>query len=192
MTAHCETEPLHRRDVLAGAAGLLASAGGAAALWPLLDQMNPNPATPLPPVTDVDLARVGPGQEVTVAWKNKPVIIRHRTESELAAARATPLAALRDPLARNAARPEHALAVDHNRTEAGHEPWLVVVGLCTHLGCRLLSNPDPAGSLEGAAWFCPCHASRFDTSGRVRSGPALTNLPVPPLTWLGPERIRIG
>jgi len=169
MTAHETCEAPDRRDVLLGSAGLLICGGAAASLWPLIDQMNPNAATPAPSVTEVDLQAVAPGQEITV-----------------------PVSSLRDPLARNAGLPERTPADDINRALPGQERWLVAVGLCTHLGCRLIRNPDPAGVAGGEAWFCPCHASRFDAAGRVRSGPALTNLPVPPVTWLGPTRIRIG
>lgn len=192
MTAHETCEAPDRRDVLLGSASLLICGGAAASLWPLIDQMNPNAATPAPPVTEVDLQAVAPGQEITVAWKGKPVIVRHRTAVEIAAARAVRVSSLRDPLARNAGLPERTPADDINRALPGQERWLVAVGLCTHLGCRLIRNPDPAGVAGGEAWFCPCHASRFDAAGRVRSGPALTNLPVPPVTWLGPTRIRIG
>jgi ubiquinol-cytochrome c reductase iron-sulfur subunit len=151
--------------------------------------MNPNPGTPPPETRLVDLAPIAPGQTVAVAWRGQPVFVRHRTADEIARARSVPLGALPDPYARNAALPEQASATDANRTRAGHAEWLVVVGICTHLGCRL-QPADTAGRGEG--WFCPCHAARFDLAGRVCGGPAPTNLPVPPYRFVTTSQIEIG
>jgi ubiquinol-cytochrome c reductase iron-sulfur subunit len=180
-----------RRDFLVQTAAAFVGVGSALSLWPFIDQMNPNGATPLA-VTDVDLAPVAPGQMITVAWRGAPIFIRHRTPEELRLARSTPLGELRDRYARNGTLPARTPATDENRTKEGHDSWLVVVGLCTHLGCLLKPEPAPDMATEGISLFCPCHAARFDHSGRVRSGPALTNLPVPPYRFLTPTSIRIG
>jgi ubiquinol-cytochrome c reductase iron-sulfur subunit len=185
------TQPV-RRDVIAQMAGAFVAVGSAATLWPFIDHMNPNPGTPPPEVADVDLAPIAPGQEISVRWRGLPIFVRHRTRQEIEQARNTPLSDLRDRFARNDALPVKALATDDNRTKAGHDNWLVVVGVCTHLGCLLKSSETTAAGDPSEAWFCPCHAARFDVSGRVRSGPARTNLPVPPYQFLTASRIRIG
>lgn len=192
MTERASELQPDRRDIVLQSAGLLAGVGCAATLWPLIGQMAPNPASPKPESADVDIGRVRPGASMTVVWQGKPVFIRHRTASEIAVARATPLAAFRDGLARNSALATQATTEDANRTKPGFEQWLVVIGLCTHLGCRLIEAPSAAKESDGEAWFCPCHASRFDLSGRVIAGPATSNLPVPPFEMLAPTRMRIG
>ena len=181
-----------RRDFITQIAGAFVGVGSAVALWPFIDQMNPNEATPPPEVTDVDLAPIAPGQMISVRWRGLPVFVRHRTRREIDQARSTPLSHLRDPFARNEGLPAKALASDDNRTKAGHDNWLVVIGLCTHLGCMLKPSEGAGAGDPGEAWFCPCHAARFDVSGRVRGGPAPTNLPVPPYEFLSASRIRIG
>jgi ubiquinol-cytochrome c reductase iron-sulfur subunit len=188
VTMPRELSPPTRRDVLFVATGSMAAVGGALATWPLIAHMNPAAGVE-PQSVLVDLAPVRPGQAITVAWRNQPIVIRHRTADEIARARATAPDILPDPYARNAALPAKTPATDANRTNARHPQWLVVVGLCTHLGCRLLDRDLPEG-VEG--WFCPCHAARFDLSGRVRGGPALTNLPVPPWRFVGARTIEIG
>ena len=180
-----------RRDFIWQAANVFAGVGGAAALWPFIDQMNPHKATQAPETRDVDLSSIEPGQTKTVAWRGLPVAIRHRSPDEVSVARNVAMSELPDALARNEALPKNAPASDANRTKAGQEQWLVVVGLCTHLSCRL-SPVRREASASGEGWFCPCHAARFDLSGRVRSGPARTNLPVPPYAFLSPTKIRIG
>jgi ubiquinol-cytochrome c reductase iron-sulfur subunit len=184
--------PPARRDFIVQAASAFAAVGSAAALWPFIDQMNPNPATPPPEVRDVDLAPIEPGQAITVWWRGMPIVVRHRTAEEVRIARSTPVAHLRDRLARNPALPRNASADDANRTMEGHESWLVVVAVCTHMGCLLKSQSSAEAVATGEGWFCPCHAARFDLSGRVRSGPAPTNLPVPPYRFISATRIRIG
>jgi ubiquinol-cytochrome c reductase iron-sulfur subunit len=174
------------------AASVFAGVGGAMALWPFVDQMNPNPATPPPEVKEVDLSPIQPGAAVLVQWRGLPVFIRHRTPEEVRIARSTPVSHLRDRLARNDGLPKSAPADDANRTKQGHDSWLVVVGLCTHLGCLLRSEAAAAAVATGEGWVCPCHAARFDLSGRVVGGPALTNLPVPPYRFLAATRLRIG
>ena len=190
--AEVANTPPARRDFIVQAACAFAGLGSAVALWPFIDHMNPNPATPPPEVRDVDLAPIEPGQAITVQWRGLPIVVRHRTAEEVRVARSTPLAHLRDRFARNEALPKRASADDANRTKEGHESWLVVVGICTHLGCHLRSQDSAEAVATGEGWFCPCHAARFDLSGRVRSGPALTNLPVPPYLFLTATRLRIG
>ena len=183
--------PPTRRDFVCVSAGAFAAVGGAMAMWPLVDQMNPNPGTPSGSSL-VDLAPIPAGHTVTVAWKGQPVLIRHRTPDEIARVRDVVVGGLPDPYARNAALPANAPASDANRTRAGHAEWLVVIGLCTHLGCRLRTGDVVERDGSGEGWFCPCHAARFDLSGRVRGGPARTNLPVPPYRFVTPSKIEIG
>ena len=181
-----------RRDFVVQAACAFVGVGGAMSLRPFVDQMNPNPATPPPEVTDVDLSPIQPGQTVSIRWRGLPILVRNRTPEEVRIARSTPVAHLVDRNARNERLPKAASAEDANRTMEGHDNWLVVVGLCTHMGCLLRSQDTAAAVATGEGWVCPCHAARFDLSGRLRSGPARTNLPVPPYRFLSATRIRIG
>lgn len=183
---------LVRRDFIVHAATAFVGIGCAATIWPLIDQMNPNKGTPPPETRDVDLRSIDPGQTKTVEWRGVPVSIRHRTWDEVLLARNVAVADLPDPTARNDALAKNAPASDANRTKPGHEQWLVVVSLCTHLGCRLKPEGRADASASGEGWFCPCHAARFDLSGRVRSGPARTNLQVPPYQFLTTTKVRIG
>ena len=185
-------DPPARRDVIAQFAQAFVSVGSAIVLWPLIDQMNPNPATPPPQVRDVDLAAIEPGQTVSVSWRGMPICIRNRTPEEVRMARSTRVADLPDHFARNALLPASASAEDANRVKPGHDNWLVVVGLCTHMGCLLKSQSTVVSAPTGEGWFCPCHAARFDLSGRVRSGPARTNLAVPPYQFPAATRLRLG
>jgi ubiquinol-cytochrome c reductase iron-sulfur subunit len=179
-----------RRDFVCLSAGAFVAVGSGAALWPLIHQMNPHPGTPAPERCSVDLAPIEPGQAVTVAWRGQPVVVRRRTREEIARARSVHASALIDRYARNAALPARAPASDENRTL--HPEWLVVIGLCTHMGCVLsLRGQSPHGS-DAEGWFCPCHAARFDLAGRVTDGPARTNLPVPPYRFVAVGRIEIG
>lgn len=186
------TSPPTRRDFLSVSTGAFAAVGSAFAVWPFVDQMNPNPGTPPPETRLVDLAPISPGQAVTVTWRGQPIFVRHRTSDEIERARNVSVSELPDPRARNAALPAGAPASDANRTHAGRPQWLVVIGLCTHMGCRLqpLRTIEPGNS--GEAWLCPCHAARFDLAGRVRAGPARTNLPVPPYRFITTNKIEIG
>ena len=162
-----------RRDILAIATGTLGVAGLAAAAWPLIAQLAPDASTIAASTTDVDLAPIAEGGIATVAWQGKPVFVRHRTAAEIAAARATPLSALPDP------------ASDESR--APKPEWLIVVGICTHLGCVPIGHEGAFGG-----WLCPCHGSVYDTAGRVRKGPAPSNLVVPPYTYTAADKVLIG
>lgn len=168
-----------RRDFLYIATGMAAAVGMAAALWPFIDSMQPSADITAVAAIEVDLSSVGLGQRVTIKWRGRPVFIVHRTEALIEQARADDAnPALIDPTPDSARvqRPE----------------WLVVVGVCTHLGCIPLGQQDgdPRGPYNG--WFCPCHGSIYDSAGRVRKGPAPRNLVVPPYAFLDDTMIRIG
>jgi ubiquinol-cytochrome c reductase iron-sulfur subunit len=187
-----ETGDGTRRDFLVVAGNAFAAVGAAAALWPFIAQMNPDASAQALASTEFDLAPVKEGQAVTILWRGKPVFIRHRTKEETDRARADKVADLKDGMARNLAMPDATPAADENRVKAGHEQWLVLVGICTHLGCipKGQSMQDARGDFGG--WFCPCHGSHYDTSGRVRKGPAPRNLDVPPYAFLSDTKIKIG
>ncbi|MEE8532928.1 MAG: ubiquinol-cytochrome c reductase iron-sulfur subunit [Alphaproteobacteria bacterium] len=174
--AHGEEET--RRDFLYLATGAVTVVGTAVAVWPLIDNMNPSADVLALSSTVVDLAPVAVGQSITVVWRGKPVFIRRRTSAEIATARADDTADMRDPQA------------DEARAEKPE--WLVLVGICTHLGCIPLGQRpgDPRGDFGG--WFCPCHGSHYDTSGRIRIGPAPRNLEVPPYSYIDETTINIG
>jgi ubiquinol-cytochrome c reductase iron-sulfur subunit len=192
------THPIHdeddpsRRDVILIAAGGFAAVGLGLGLWPLLDQMNPDASALSLATTEVDVAPVEKGQAITVMWRGKPIFIRHRTEKEIEEGKAVELDDLIDPLARNANLPEAALASDKNRAGVDRENWLVMIGICTHLGCipKGQSPGDYKGDYNG--WFCPCHGSQYDTAGRVRVGPAPQNMAIPPYEFVSDTKVKIG
>jgi ubiquinol-cytochrome c reductase iron-sulfur subunit len=165
-----------RRDFLYVATGSVAAVGAAFTAWPLIHQLNPDASTIAAgaPI-EVDLTPVTEGQAVKVFWRGKPIYISHRTAKEIKDAQDVQLSSLPDP------QPDSA------RVKQGHDQWLVVVGICTHLGCIPIAHQ---GAYEG--FFCPCHGSVYDTSGRIRQGPAPANLPVPPYEFLSDQKIRIG
>ena len=176
-----------RREFLYVATAAAGAVVTGAAVWPLIDQMNPSADVLALASIEVDVSGVEPGIQITQKWRGKPVFIRHRTQEEIEEARAVELDDLKDPLARNANIPGQVPATDENRTLGGKEEWLVLVGICTHLGCVPLGE---AGDFGG--WFCPCHGSHYDKSGRIRRGPAPENLPVPTASWLSDTVIRLG
>jgi len=167
-----------RRDFLLYATTAVGVAGTAMAVWPFIHSMNPAADTLALSTTEVDISPVAEGQAITVTWRGKPVFIRHRTAAEIDAAKAVNVAELRDP------------QTDDVRIQKPE--WLIVLGICTHLGCVPLGQKpaDPKGEFGG--WFCPCHGSQYDTSGRIRKGPAPKNLEVPNYTFLTDTSIRIG
>lgn len=176
----------NRRAFLTATAGIIGTAGAAAALWLLIDPGSPAADATPPATTDVDVSQLQEGQSMTVAWRGKPVFIRHRTAPEIAEARAVDIATLRDPQS------------DRERVKqsviGGQEApqWLVVVGICTHLHCVPLGQKpsDPRGDFDG--WFCPCHGSQYDSAARIRKGPAPSNMAVPPYQFIDATHIRIG
>ncbi|MBF0560804.1 MAG: ubiquinol-cytochrome c reductase iron-sulfur subunit [Alphaproteobacteria bacterium] len=171
-------EDATRRNFLLYATSAVAVSGTALALWPFIHSMNPAADVLALSSSEVDLKPIAVGQSITVTWRGKPVFIRHRTPEEIKAAESVQLFDLRDPQpdSQRAKKPE----------------WLVLVGVCTHLGCIPLGqkSSDPRGDFGG--WFCPCHGSHYDTSGRIRKGPAPANLAVPDYTFLTDTTIRIG
>ncbi len=177
-----------RRDFLYIATGTAGVVGAAIAAWPFIDQMRPDASTLALSTVEVDVSSLEPGMSLTVKWRGKPVFIRHRTDKEVEEARATPIEELKDPLARNANLPDDAQANDLSRSAGeGRENWLVMIGVCTHLGCIPLGQ-----SGEYGGWFCPCHGSSYDTAGRIRKGPAPENMAVPVFTFTSDTTIRIG
>jgi ubiquinol-cytochrome c reductase iron-sulfur subunit len=185
-------EDANRRDFLVIAGNAFAAVGAASLIWPFVQQMNPDASAKALATTEIDLAPVKEGQAITVMWRGKPVFIRNRTKDEIEAAAQVDPSELPDPEARNAALPSNDPAVDANRVKAGHENWLVMVGICTHLGCipKGQTMSDVKGDFGG--WFCPCHGSHYDTSGRIRKGPAPRNLDVPPYEFVSATKIKIG
>jgi ubiquinol-cytochrome c reductase iron-sulfur subunit len=181
-----------RRDFIIIASQAFIGVGAAFTLWPFIQQMNPDATTQALSSTEVDLAPVKEGQAITVVWRGKPIFVRNRTKEEIQKAVETPIDDLPDRSARNEALPERALATDANRTKKGHENWIIVVGICTHLGCipKGQSLTDNRGDYGG--WFCPCHGSQYDTAGRIRKGPAPRNLEVPPYNFIADTKIKIG
>jgi len=167
-----------RRDFIVVATYAMAGLGAAAVAWPLIDQLNPAADTLALANIEVDISKIAVGQSITVKWRGKPVFIRHRTADEIVRANATDLDDLRDP------------QIDTARAEKPE--YLVLVGVCTHLGCVPLGQKtgEVRGDYDG--WFCPCHGSHYDTSGRIRKGPAPTNLEVPPYNFLSDSVVRIG
>ena len=191
MASHSTEDP-NRRDFIVILAQAFAGVGAAVALWPFVRQMNPDASTQALASIEVDLSPVKAGQAITVSWRGKPVFIRNRMPEEVKAALDVKLADLKDPIARNDGLPSNSPATDLNRTKKDKENWLVLVGICTHLGCipKGQSMADAKGNYGG--WFCPCHGSHYDTAGRIRLGPAPQNLPVPPYEFVSDTMIKIG
>jgi ubiquinol-cytochrome c reductase iron-sulfur subunit len=165
-----------RRDFLYIATAAVGAVGAGAVLVPLIAQMNPDASTIAAgaPV-DIDLTPIADGQIVKVFWRSKPIFIFHRAKHDIELAQSVDWHTLPDP------------EPDSERVKAGHEQWLVVIGICTHLGCIPLAHE---GKYDG--WFCPCHGSQYDSAGRIRQGPAPKNLYLPPYTFISASKIRIG
>lgn len=187
MTAHDTTEP-NRRDFLYIATGMAGVVGVAGAAWPFIDQMRPDASTLALSTIEVDVSSIQPGASVTVKWRGKPVFIRNRTPEEIASGKTVKLDDLKDPVARNGNLPADTPATDIARSAgADKENWLVMVGVCTHLGCIPLGQSGDYGG-----WFCPCHGSQYDTAGRIRKGPAPENMAVPVYQFTSATTVRIG
>ncbi len=174
-----------RRDFLYVATAATGAVAGGAAVWPLINQMNPSADVTALSSIEVDISGVEPGTQMTVKFLGKPVFIRRRTEDEIKAARDLDISTLRDGESRNANIEGDASDVNRAMDESGE--WLVMIGVCTHLGCVPLGD---AGDFGG--WFCPCHGSHYDTSGRIRKGPAPENLPIPLVTFIDENTIKLG
>ena len=185
---HLDGERATRRDFLyyatAGAGVVVAGA----AVWPLVSQMAPSADVQALSSIRVDVGDLQPGTQLTVKWLGKPVFVRRRTPEEIEAARAVDVDDLPDPLARNDNLEDAAPATDEDRALSEDGEWLVMIGVCTHLGCV----PIGEGAGDFGGWFCPCHGSHYDSSGRIRRGPAPENLPIPVAAFVDDFTIQLG
>ena len=179
MNSLAKKDP-NRRDFLFVTTGAVAAVGGAAAVWPLIDQMNPDASVMALASIEIDISSIEEGQSVTFKWRGQPIFVRHRTAEEIEEARSVPLEELIDP------------ETDAERVVEGYEQWLVAIGICTHLGCVPLGQKPGEERGEYNGWFCPCHGSHYDTAGRIRKGPAPKNLVLPPFEFLSDTLIKIG
>ncbi|MDL2397339.1 ubiquinol-cytochrome c reductase iron-sulfur subunit [Rhizobium mayense] len=177
-----------RRDFLYLTTGMAGAVGAVAFAWPFIDQMRPDASTLALASIEVDVSSLEPGMSMTVKWRGRPVFIRNRTQKEIDDAKGAQISDLKDPIARNANLPADAQATDVARSAGdGKENWLVMIGVCTHLGCIPLGQ---AGEYGG--WFCPCHGSVYDTAGRIRHGPAPQNLAIPVYAFTAEKKIKVG
>ena len=163
----------NRRDFLFTASYTVGAVGIGATIWPFIDQMNPDSSVKALATTEVDISQIEPGKSITVLWRGKPVFIKRRTETEISEAKAVSLDDLKHP--------------ENDEDSVKKAEWLVMMGICSHLGCVPLSDK---GEYNG--WFCPCHGSHYDTSGRIRKGPAPTNMEIPKYAFIDDNTIRIG
>lgn len=177
---HGTDEGVRRRDFLHIASGAFVAVGGVMAAWPFIQQMNPAADVLALSTVEVDLSPIEQGQAIKVIWQGKPVFVRNRTPEEVKAMEAVKIADLRDP------------QTDDQRVKAEHKNWLVTLGVCTHLGCVPLGAAEGETRGEYGGYFCPCHGSHYDASGRIRKGPAPKNLEVPEYAFLSPTSIKIG
>ncbi|QQG35835.1 MAG: ubiquinol-cytochrome c reductase iron-sulfur subunit [Micavibrio aeruginosavorus] len=167
-----------RRDFLLLTAGAFGAVGAGCFAWPFIDSLNPAADTLAMSTVEVDLTPIQEGQAITVKWRGKPVFVRHRTAAEIEQARAVKVEELRDR--------------ESDADRVKKDQWLIMVGVCTHLGCVPLGQKetDPKGDFGG--WFCPCHGSHYDTSGRIRKGPAPKNLSVPEYSFISDTLVKVG
>ncbi|MEC7090861.1 MAG: ubiquinol-cytochrome c reductase iron-sulfur subunit [Pseudomonadota bacterium] len=181
-----------RRDFIFLATGAFAAVGAASIAWPIVDQMNPDATALALSKIEVDISQLERGQAITVKWRGKPVFIRRRTEEEIQMASRVDIDSLPDNNARNYNLSPDSSASDENRALDENGEWLVMVGVCTHLGCvpKGQSLGDSKGDFGG--WYCPCHGSHYDTAGRIRKGPAAKNLDIPAAEFINQNVIRIG
>ena len=181
-----------RRDFIFLATGAFAAVGAASIAWPIVDQMNPDATALALSKIEVDISQLERGQAITVKWRGKPVFIRRRTEEEIQMASRVDIDSLPDNNARNYNLSPDSAASDENRSLDENGEWLVMVGVCTHLGCvpKGQALGDAKGDLGG--WYCPCHGSHYDTAGRIRKGPAAKNLDIPAAEFINQNVIRIG
>ena len=173
MSEEDKKKPIKRRDFIVTATAAAGAVGVGAAVWPLVDQMNPDASVKALASTEVDISGIEPGKSITVLWRGKPVFIKRRTAEEIQEAKAVDINELKHP--------------ETDEQRAKKPEWLVMLGICTHLGCVPLSDK---GEYNG--WFCPCHGSHYDTSGRIRKGPAPTNMEVPKYEFVNSNTIKIG
>ena len=164
-----------RRKLLTTAAYATAGVGAACAILPFIDSMNPSSDVQALASVEVDISGIKVGEEKKIMWRGKPIFIKRRTAEEIEAAKTVEMSELRDP------------QQDSDRVKAGKEEWLITIGICTHLGCVPIG-----GQGEYKGWFCPCHGSQYDTSARIRKGPAPKNLEIPPYEFISDTKIKIG
>ncbi len=169
-----------RRDFMVLTASALGAVGAVSVAWPFVNSMNPSADVLALSSIEVDLSPIQPGQTIKVKWRGVPVFIRNRTKEDIELARSVAMSELKDP------------QKDEDRVQKGKDQWLIMVGVCTHLGCIPLSGVGDFGGADNGGWFCPCHGSQYDTSGRIRRGPAPKNLEVPQYVFLSDNRIKIG
>ena len=169
-----------KRDFLKLIAGAGVMIGAGAIAWPLVDSMNPSKDVLAVSSTELDITPIVEGMGITVVWRGKPIFVRHRTPVEIKEAEDVKLSQLIDPMA------------DSARVKPDHAQWIVLIGICTHLGCIPVGNKPTDNRGEFGGWFCPCHGSQYDTSGRVRHGPAPLNLALPPYAFMTDTKIKIG
>ena len=169
-----------RRDFLMISTVSVGAIGAGLAAWPFIDLMNPSKDVLALASTEIDLSGIEEGQSITAMWRGKPIFIRRRTNREINEAQIVKLSDLKDP------------ETDDQRVKKGKSQWLVMVGICTHLGCIPMGNKSGQTRGEYNGWFCPCHGSHYDTSGRIRKGPAPKNFPIPPYKFLSDNTILIG
>ena len=167
-----------RRDFIVIASYFMGAVGAGAAIWPIINQMNPAADTLAMASTEVNIGELEIGQALTVKWRGKPVFIRRRTEDEITETRNVAIDSLRDPQS------------DQERVQK--DEWLIVMGVCTHLGCVPLGQKIGDGKGDYGGWFCPCHGSHYDASGRIRKGPAPQNLEIPPYSFISDSVLKIG
>lgn len=170
-----EVKDQNKRNFISTAAFGVAGVGAACTILPLIDSMNPARDVAALASVEVDISNIAVGEEKKVMWRGKPIFIKRRSDTEIKAAKEVDLNELKDP------------QKDSDRVKAGKEEWLVTVGICTHLGCIPIM-----GEGEYKGWFCPCHGSQYDTSARIRKGPAPTNLAIPPYEFVSDNIIKIG
>ena len=171
---------VRRRDFLNVAAVSFAGIGGVAALAPLIVQMSPSADVLAQATTEIDISKVQVGQRIKALWRKQPVFVAHLTPKEIAEAESVPVSSLRDPQSLQ------------ERTQPGHLNWLIVVGVCTHLGCIPLGTGEGENKGPYGGWFCPCHGSQYDTAARIRQGPAPRNLAVPDYQFTTPTTVLVG
>lgn len=165
----------YRRELLKNTAYIATGVGAACAILPFIDSMNPSQDVQALASVEVNITNIKAGEEKKVMWRGKPIFIKRRTKEEIEAAQGVEMTELKDPQS------------DADRVKVGKEEWLITIGICTHLGCVPIG-----GQGEYKGWFCPCHGSQYDTSGRIRKGPAPRNLEVPPYQFLSDTVIKIG
>lgn len=175
MLKSCDSVEVERRDFMVLTASAVAAVGAASCVWPLVNSLNPSEDVLALASVEVDLTAIKPGQTIKVMWRGKPVFISHRTEKQIDESRATPLSELKDP------------QTDEERVQKGHEQWLVMIAVCTHLGCIPIESKGDYGG-----YFCPCHGSHYDSAGRIRKGPAPENLIIPKYSFVDNNKIIIG